>query len=165
MELIKGNLFVIITIFGTFAFIWIWSDLSNIPFEGVFSFAREKNRKKQLLLGGKIIAGVSVVCYAIYGLCVYLFHIPIVSIWGLALPVLYMLYGVYRLSAGVVKKNFTSIAADLMLLLCIPFGVVAVIFILKIKVDAYCGYLSIAMLFFSIWAAYNNRKIWRRGDL
>ena len=165
MELIKGNWFVVVTILANFVFAWSWAMLSNGPFERVFSFLRQKNRRKQLKLGVKLILGISIACYVVYGIGCLIFGISLVSIAGLLLPVFLMVCTLFRLSGSAAGKDAMAVLKDSFALVIVPNIIGVVVLTKRVRLDEYCDYVAFFMVFMMIWAVVRDTRIWRKGDI
>ena len=165
MEVVKGNLLTGLTVLSVIISVWVWAYISDGPFEWKFSFCREKNRKKELRLAGKVAGGISVIGYALYGVGVYLLKIPVLPIWNLAILILAILFALFAISGIRVKQDIGKMAWGILLLfeaapiviLCMPLG--------RVNLDQYCGYASAVMVVADIFAYAYEKKAWMKGDL
>lgn len=165
MELIRGNLLVLVTAVGMYLTLFLLTRLSDGPFERAFSFCREKNRRKERNLAIRLVAGISVGCFVLYYLLCALMKAK-------AVPILYICFVVsavcfsYLATAGLaIKKDAGAMALGISVVFLAPFLIIMGILVRQMTFDSYCGYAAVILFVIDILLERNIRQHWKKGDI
>ena len=152
-----------ITTIGMYVNLFLWLKFNDGPFEHVFSFYREKNRRKEWKLAVRLVAGVSIGCMVLY----YLLY---AILGGKAVPVYYMcfvvleVYASYLAAVGLGIEEKVGIVL-LVFIILVPNVLALIVMICHVKLDIYCGYASVILLVIDILMEHNIRQHWKKGDI
>lgn len=165
MDTISQNILFFLTLTATWIYLMLWAKLSDGPFERSFCFHRMKNWKKEMVLAGKLIAGISTVFILLYYvLCGVLEQSP-VSPLNITVIITTPLHVFLCLESPMLGNKVKSVAYVICVVTWIPVILLAMIAIKKIGLDVYCGYASLIFLLADIGMAVKVRKEWMEGDL
>ena len=160
-------LFFLATAVGNPLFICLWAALSDTPFKCVFSFERRKHRKREMLLAGKIILGISAFLIACYYLACHLLEMQSVFTGSLLFVVLmqgftYLCVNNFNFALRR-KVDFLILSITITIVIMPIIGFVGVL--LSWNLDLYCGYMALIFLVVDSVLAYRGWRYWERGDL
>lgn len=165
VELLKGNMLIMLADCAAIAFLIIWSNVydGNIRREFVLL------RRKEMLHEAKVItvigAGLSILCLGVYYLLSYLMGGITFSIWQIIFVVLMVFSVSFVTKSSVLKGNVWVVLLTPAMLFILPMLAIWYIFVKRQSLDIYCNIYSILLLIIIIPALYSWIKCWRKGDL
>lgn len=165
MELLKGNLLLLLTIVSHIAFATAFANLYDGPFRRIFELYRKKNMYYECKIVGSLILGTSIICSIFYQLLCMLFQYKGVSFLSIIF-VLLALFTFYLLISYAALKNAVSVVLNILSGMVI-LATLLIIFIIRLHIhlDQYYGYATLILglldiLLFPKWLNY-----WKRGDV
>ncbi|MGN0154752.1 MAG: hypothetical protein ACI4A3_09885 [Lachnospiraceae bacterium] len=165
MEIIRGNLLVLVTAVGMYLTLFLLTRLSDGPFERAFSFCREKNRKKEQNLAIRLVTGTSVGCIVLYYLLCALLGGKVVPVYNLCFVVLTICFS-YLVTVGLaIKKDTGAMAWGITVVFMAPSLIIMGVLLRQVKFDAYCGYAAVILFVIDILLGRNIRQHWKKGDI
>lgn len=165
MELLKGNLLLLLTIVSSIAFVAAYAQLCDSPFRMVFEFCRRKNMQYECKIAGLLMLCVSVVCATLYQLFCMLFHYKGVSFLSVVF-VLLTLLTFYLLLSNAVLKSGLSVMIVIFSSIFI-FDILIFLFIAGpgICFDQYYGYGTLILGLLDILLFFKWLHYWKKGDV
>lgn len=165
MEMLKGNLLLIITWLAESCFLIAWAHSYEGAFERVFDFYRRRNRRTADRQAAKLICGISAAGGALYyAVCMLLKYsgLPVFSVVmiALTLSLQYLL-----LSGSAVEKDVLKILISLFTVVTAPVIFCIIIIYSNIMLDKYYMHISIVLLALCAIMYIRVSAIWKEGDL
>lgn len=166
MELLTGNLYIILVLIFNFVFTLIWTKVYEGDFQMVFSYLRKQNFEYSYKVAGKWIGIVTVGCMMIYELLCLLLKYRGISVLKMLfiVPVLFFYY-LMMVTGGTILMNRVQILGIVSSLVLMPFVVFGCILLFHIEFDKYIGYGFFIVLIIDIFMWKRTKEYWEKGDL
>lgn len=166
MELIKGNLLVLLVEISVIVFITAYAMLSDSPFRQVFIFSRRQNFRYELRIAGGLMGGITAAGAVFYYLLCKALKVDGVPVWNMSLIPLAQMSYYCAISSARWKKNVAGVAVlSVMVTGVIPMVCVLDMLIWKVKLDVYCGYFILFFLAIVFFLGKKTIRVWKRGDM
>lgn len=165
VELLKGNLLVLLTLVYTCVFVVVWGKTYELPFQMVFIHYRKKNALNGYKKAGILImatAGLCVLSYCVTCACI---GYKGVSGGGLLFPMVFISLFYLQIEIPLRRNNILGYFAECMLWLIILVAFFGAILQYHMEFDQYCRYIWIGILLVDILLVRATWNHWMKGDL
>lgn len=146
MELIKGNLLILLVEVSVFVFVIAYVKLSDSPFRQTFIFSRRQIFQYELRIAGRVIAGITAVGVVLYYLLCMVLKADSVPVWNMILFLLVQMDYYFSLSSARLRKNVVGVLFLILTITALPVVDILIIVTGKVKQDVYCGYFILFFL-------------------
>lgn len=165
MELLMGNLLVLLVTFGLIGFALLWIKFYDGAFREVFSFYRKRNLRYEWTVVGCLIGLVSVVVIGLYyGMHILCDYKPLP--WYSVLFVVMVLLLVYLgLQATSINNSVIFALALSMLVFILPFALSLLVLYQKVLLDQYCLGVTVICLLLNSISFIRLIPHWKKGDM
>lgn len=164
MELIKGNLAIVLGMISAGVFVWLWSVVDQGAFRQTFCFYRKSNRNYEWKMMGRILIVVSLTAIGIYYLLCKLLQYKGRSPFQMSLIVLCVLTYYLILSAATRQSANWRIALAVGCWMLLPYVLLFCIWLFKIQFDRYCTEISIGLGVLDLLLLKRELRYWKEGD-
>lgn len=165
MELIKGNMMLILAITAMVVFLLSWAQFYEGAFHQAFIHYRRKLLMDELRYTTKLIALISILSIFLYYLLCALLHCQAVPFIHTTFAPCFLVAAYLMLYGASLRKLVALVACILMVLVLSPVIIFTVIIVYRVKLDYYLGYFSIIFFLFDILFGLKILQYWKEGDL
>lgn len=165
MEVLKGNLLILITFAGMFAFAVLCGFVYPARLRWRFCFYRKENKRYERKRLGSLWLGCSLFSIIVYKIVITVFQIQSVSFWGYLYPFVAIFF-LYLLISFVLKTG--SVKNVMLVCVCIfllPLFVSITALSAGIKLDGYSSLLFVIMLCADLFFGIEHYVHWKKGDI
>lgn len=164
MELIRGNLLVLVSLLSMAAFGVIWGCKSDFQILACFCFLRKELEKREWILMGKIMLLVTVVSIIIYYGIGYLVKAHYVNpVMFLVIPLTQCIWYLVAICA-VVRGSVIQVLFASWGLFGFPCLLIACVGVWKLHLDDFAGWIIMGLFVLNILVFRQSKAGWREGD-
>ena len=165
MEMIEGNLLIIITWLAEGCFLIAWGHCYEGAFERVFDFYRRGNRRAADRLAVKLIGGISVAAIVLYYVICMLLKYSGLPVYSVVMVVLVLLLQYLLVSGGAVENDVLKVLISLGVIMTAPIVLSVAIVYRGALLDKYYMHISAVLLVLCAIMYIRVSSIWKEGDL
>lgn len=165
MEMLEGNLLIIITWLAESCFLFAWGYCYEGPFERVFHFYRRRNRRTSDRQAAKLIGGISAAAIVLYYAICMLLKYSGLPVFSAVMVVLTLLLVYLLMSGSVVENDVLKTLIWLCMVVNAPLVSSIVIIYRGVLLDKYYMQFSAVLLLLCVIMHIRVSAIWKEGDL
>ncbi|MDE5864232.1 MAG: hypothetical protein K2K56_15220 [Lachnospiraceae bacterium] len=165
MEVLEGNLLIIITWLAQSCFLVVWGHCYEIAFKRVFDFYRRGNRRTADWQAAKLIGAISAAAIVLYYVICMLLKYSGLPVYSVVMVVLVQLLQYLLLSGSAVENDVLKTLIFVSMVVTAPIVLSAAMVYRGVLLDKYYMHISAVLLVLCVIMYIRVSSIWKEGDL